>query len=149
MWRLNKCSAGVVIMQGKARQAPESNVWIGYWGLNVEEQVNLLRKLFKNKKLSYDPRGRYEVILISSDIGTRLNPTYIDGRPLFFSNPQDAEDYIKARKLWFEEKDMPVKDAVACKLCPTDSCNCQNSKPQGCIFCNSLRWLKNFMFAKN
>lgn len=104
--------------------SPETNKWIGFWGLDLIAQDEFLKGCF-GKELFSDPAGRYLIISNSgTSRGTVLNPLRSSGMLLYFGDPQNAVQYAVARKEWFKGKNMAVSDACIGKFCPIGNCSC-------------------------
>jgi len=99
------------------------NPYIGFWGMKLEQQNQLLKNQFDQRKLSLDPRMGYAIIGTSGqNIGIILNPPNNNGKLSFFVDLNLAEQYVKAREMWFKENNIPVSDVQVGRFCPANRC---------------------------
>ena len=84
-------------MEKVAVVKPIVNQWINYLMMRPDEQIEFLKKMITQGKITRTAKGGY-LIFSENDYGTIYNPSLNDNKILYFVFEKDAIDFVGAMR---------------------------------------------------
>lgn len=89
-------------MEKVATVKPTANQWINYLNMGPDEQIEFLKGLITQGRITRSAKGGY-LVFSEKDYGTIYNPSLNDNKILYFVFEKDAIDFVGAIRQRIDE----------------------------------------------